>query len=530
MATSKPYADPTDERVDSVDTLLGGARALLKSSDEIMTAMAQNASLALSLQCNRDLKSMVKLDRKGTRAAKVLHSLRDDTVPTVIPPTLSSIIDHTVRNTYTDKMTNLRRTNVSERQRELHGKNRALIIMNLGALLTRIGGMHALPVNSIRRGLENKYLGMPTHLWNMSRAYREVPGEPWVDAALAEPPVRAWYPPPREPLSDQIDLSCRDNLEWYRSVKFARHKDGSKLENELLHTVTGEHFYIPKSLVDHMPDPQLGNEWPFLHRYNYQDMVVNGAEMDLILAPLWTKMLALQKDNSMQLMMRPPKEADRKDWGNQATQTRHAPIILEAGTSSYLDNHKIVENVRANRLGKKSVIACDMQTFIRLWWLRHKFPGKYSDIIPLAGEFHGMAHLADGIVILNWTYVLEPILLHFDVKGFHLSLNMKETSQRIRWITLILCAGMEWMRGLFRADEINDIPKLLEKVKANVPVWCFIGFLYYHASMVWGTKEVGKQGIERVTNNCFWRGGQGARCSCYIQVPNQRKVAYVPYM
>ena len=195
-----------------------------------------------------------------------------------------------------------------------------------------------------------------------------------------------------------------------------------------------------------------------------------------------------------------------------------------------MDNHKIVENVRANRLGKKSVIACDMQTFIRLWWLRHKFPGKYSDIIPLAGEFHGMAHLADGIVILNWTYVLEPILLHFDVKGFHLSLNMKETSQRIRWITLILCAGMEWMSGLFRADEINDIPKLLEKVKANVPVWCFIGFLYYHASMVWGTKEVGKQGIERVTRNCFWREGQGARCSCYIQVPNQRKAVYVPYM
>ena len=91
--------------------------------------------------------------------------------------------------------------------------------------------------------------------------------------------------------------------------------------------------------------------------------------MELILAPLWTKMLALQKTNIMQLMMRPPKEAVRKDWENQATQTRHAPIILEAGTSSYLDNHKIVENVRANRLGEKSVIACDMQTFIRLWWV-----------------------------------------------------------------------------------------------------------------------------------------------------------------
>ena len=58
MATSKPYSYPTDDCVDSVDTLLGGARALLKSSGEmteIMTAMSQNAPLALSLQYNRDL-------------------------------------------------------------------------------------------------------------------------------------------------------------------------------------------------------------------------------------------------------------------------------------------------------------------------------------------------------------------------------------------------------------------------------------------------------------------------------------------
>ena len=57
---------------------------------------------------------------------------------------------------------------------------------------------------------------------------------------------------------------------------------------------------------------------------------------------------------------------------------------------------------------------------------------------------------------------------------------------------------MGWMGTIFmiRAEEIDDIPKLLEKVKDNVPVWCFIGFLYYHsyASMVWGTKEVRDRG------------------------------------
>ena len=50
-----------------------------------------------------------------------------------------------------------------------------------------------------------------------------------------------------------------------------------------------------------------------------------------------------------------------------------------------------------------------------LWWLKAKFPSEYSDIVPMAGEFHGLAHLTDGIVILNWGYILEPILLHFDV-------------------------------------------------------------------------------------------------------------------
>ena len=110
---------------------------------------------------------MVGLCRKGPRAATVLRSLRDGTVPTEIPPTRPSIFQHTVHNTHTDTMANIERTDVSGRERELHSKGRSLVIMGLGALLTRMGGMHALPVSSIRRALENKYLGIPTHLWNI---------------------------------------------------------------------------------------------------------------------------------------------------------------------------------------------------------------------------------------------------------------------------------------------------------------------------------------------------------------------------
>ena len=35
-----------------------------------------------------------------------------------------------------------------------------------------------------------------------------------------------------------------------------------------------------------------------------------------------------------------------------------------------------------------------------------------------------------------------------------------------------LCrTGMEWMGAIFRAEGIDDIPKLLEKAKNNFPVW-----------------------------------------------------------
>ena len=477
MAKTVPCANPKKGAATEVDSLLKEARKLLTHGEKMMGKIATHNEQALALLCNVDLTTMVKIDRQGSKASKVLRSLHCDTVPTEIPTTLRGFLEGMVSNTYVDKMVSFKNTSVNPRQRQLHAKHRDLMLMNLSSLLTRMRSMHALPLNSIRRGIENKYLGCPTHLWNMSRAYREVVGEKWVDDALAHPSVKAWRAPPREPLSTAIDLCCRDNLEWYRSVKFTRHKDGKKIENELLHTVTGEHFHIPASLVDDLPDPQLGNDWPFMGTYNYSDAVVTEPEMQMFLKPLWTKMLALQAGNSMQLMMRPPAEADLVHAGGQATKTWHPPIVLYCGTSSYADNSKIVKNVRAHRIARKSVIACDMQTFVRLWWLKAKFPSEYSDIVPMAGEFHGLAHLTDGIVILNWGYILEPILLHFDVKGFHLSLNMKETSQRIRWITLILCGGIEWMKGIFSPQELTDIPKILIKVQRNVPVWAFIGFL-----------------------------------------------------
>ena len=58
-----------------------------------------------------------------------------------------------------------------------------------------------------------------------------------------------------------------------------------------------------------------------------------------------------------------------------------------------------------------------------------------------------------------------------------------------RWITLILCGGIQWLKGIFSPVELADPRKLLERVEHNLPTWTFIGFLYYHASMIWATKK-----------------------------------------
>jgi hypothetical protein len=488
MSMAAPFMTPPSEDLHHLQALLLQSQELLRESEEIVTLLAEDACAGVIIQCRDALTDAMTAHKAGNRTDKVLLSLAGTAEPAGVPGVLKDVLEGVLRNTYTEKMRNIKRTRVTDRQRTLYLKNRAMLSMNLISMLMRLRSVHCLPQNSIRRALENKYLCCPTHLWNISRSLREVPGEAWVDATLSDPPLKTWRQPSKEPESTSVGLVCQDNLEWWRSVKFARHINGFKKESELIHTVTGEHFNIPASALDTLPDPNLGNDWPWLGQYNYSDAVVDLSEMELYLKPLWGKILALQSGNSMQLLMRPPPEADRKKW-EEPTMTWHPPIILECGTSSYADNAKIVKSIRKHRKTKKTVIACDMQTFVRMWWLKKKHPGEFKDIVPFAGEFHGLAHLADGVVILNWTYVLEPILLHFDVKGFHLKLNMKETSQRIRWIILILCAGQQWLSDIFNPSDLADIPNLLDTVKNNIPVWNFIGFLYYHASMVWGTKE-----------------------------------------
>ena len=46
-----------------------------------------------------------------------------------------------------------------------------------------------------------------------------------------------------------------------------------------------------------------------------------------------------------------------------------------------------------------------------------------------------------------------------------------------------------WLKKIFTKEELSNPQQILAKVAKNLPVSTFVGFLFYHASMVWGTRK-----------------------------------------
>ena len=63
-----------------------------------------------------------------------------------------------------------------------------------------------------------------------------------------------------------------------------------------------------------------------------------------------------------------------------------------------------------------------------------------------------------------------------------------------RWQFIFLSGTLAWLRGIFTDGELEDMPTLLKKVKANKPVSNMMGWAYYHACFVWGDKKAVRVG------------------------------------
>jgi hypothetical protein len=132
-----------------------------------------------------------------------------------------------------------------------------------------------------------------------------------------------------------------------------------------------------------------------------------------------------------------------------------------------------------------------MQTFLRNWWMLHSEMGrkKYPYDGCWVGEFHARFHQQDADDRWNKAFIYTPIFMHFNVKALSGDkVLMKQQALREHWTLVILCAGVRWLRTLFTGDELQDMPKILQSVKKNLPAHHFIGFLFYFANHIFKSK------------------------------------------
>ena len=139
------------------------------------------------------------------------------------------------------------------------------------------------------------------------------------------------------------------------------------------------------------------------------------------------------------------------------------------------------ESCRAATDARYVVVWADDQTCRNLWWLKFRHPEKMASGICINGELHGLMHQEDGIWINYYATAIQPFELHLGIKGLGLKLLMKNHNTRDLWLSVIVSAGFVWLKGIDGMTEelLADPVKLLSKVRANLPVYDFVGFLLY---------------------------------------------------
>lgn len=95
--------------------------------------------------------------------------------------------------------------------------------------------------------------------------------------------------------------------------------------------------------------------------------------------------------------------------------------------------------------------------------------------------------------------------MHFDIKSLSGDkFEMKQQARREMWTFTILSAGVSWLLDIFGQEDALDIQKIIKKIKHNLPVSHFIGWLYYHAGFLWGAKRAVRRGDVPFLN-FLWR-------------------------
>ena len=160
--------------------------------------------------------------------------------------------------------------------------------------------------------------------------------------------------------------------------------------------------------------------WPFLKTYDMQQTVLSLLEMDDIMIQKWQEARIKSKDDTMSYLRRPLPCEDKKVWHTEKGKTTPhfaLPIQMYVGTSSKVDIQKIIDHCMTNSRCTKQIIHGDLQTFKGLIREKHINAERNNSWVPMAGEWHQVAHMTDAVVIKNWRHIYEPIAHYLNIKG-----------------------------------------------------------------------------------------------------------------
>lgn len=466
---------------------------IIEDAVALMKELADTELAAISGAISMELDSVMKHHKRQKAGVHILQALASQSTDMGGSlPTLADLIQVVTTNSYDTRIQNKSSVKYDTDDRSKHADRKKGKLQHCLRQICRMRSIYCIPRETLLLTLLYKFKATPRKHWTLHCRMQHVMSEDWVTRGLKHPGVQAWKHPAWEGASKVFSLSVRDNKEFWRRVRFNRTTtDGEKVKNELIHTITGENIFIDDAVDSMAPYTRPSERWPYMDQCDYANAIASDEEIECKLKPKWLKHLELvTEETRMALFVRPPPEADKRQQQGPSV-THHFPIILNCGTSSYLDGVKIRDHIRQHAPAgtKYHVAGGDGAHVWVMMWLKAKFPKEFCNHVWYPCEFHGHNHVVDGVVRLCWSTIYEPIMLHFGEKNFVLKMNMKDYSTRLRWNLVILSGGILWLKTWCPPDLLRDIPKLLRKVRGNTPVWDMIGFIFYMASPIAAFKE-----------------------------------------
>ena len=149
-----------------------------------------------------------------------------------------------------------------------------------------------------------------------------------------------------------------------------------------------------------------------------------------------------------------------------------------------------------------SFVSVDQACFARVWGLKKLFPGKYSWIIPVPGEWHWTWHILQGIYRVWGTSMFLPLsctlnysTLDVTARNFHFAED---------FLQLVTLAVIRIMSELMSFHANCTPVQILAIYAKNLHVYELIHLLIYYLCPYWMTRSAIKSRNSTMINN-MWR-------------------------